>query len=521
MKRPATPRQAALIQQGIALHTAGRFPEAERLYQTVLRENPSHPDALNLMGLLAIEASQNDIALGYLRKAVALEPAIAMYRNNLGNALVVATRPEEALPHLERAVALDPGYADAWCNLAKAWRQLGDAGKAIKYFQQALAAAPGFLRAEAALAEIASEQGRFDEAMTAFAQILKQEPFHADALLGLAQARRFTAGDPDIQRFETALASDTLSVRNRAQIEHAYAKICNDLGRYDDAMAHFTEGKRLRGFGFDMELHGATYAMLAQTFTKPFFAERQGWGVADARPVFVVGMPRSGTTLTEQILAGHPKVAGLGELHDLRRIARELGYGERNPARLAETVSALTKPDVEKLARDYLDVFRRAPASALRIVDKSPHNYELLGLIALFFPNAHVIHCRRDPIDNCVAVYMQNFNESHGYNSDLAVLGRYYTAYRRLMDDWKDRLPLALHDMPYEDTVADVERTARALIDFVGLPWDANCLNFHEVERTVRTPSRWQVRQPIYGTSVGRWRRYEKHLGPLTSALNG
>lgn len=493
--------------------------DAERLYQTVLRENPEHPDALNLMGVLAIEAGRNDVALDYMGKAVKLEPEKAIYRNNFGNALIVATRQEEALPHLRKAVKLDPNYADAWCNLGKAWRMIGDMERAAKYFNQALVAAPGFLRGQAGLAEIDSEMGRFDEASASFQRILQLDPRNVEALCGLALARQFSEGDPLIAVFETVLLDPKMRDDERAPLHHAFGKICNDLGRYDDAIMHYSRGKQLKKLKFHMELHRATYAANKALFTPEFFASRKGFGISDARPVFVIGMPRSGTTLTEQILASHQAVAGLGELPDMRIIARKLDYGSPDPKSFTAKVAALGKKDAAELAREYIKAYARAPEGALRMVDKSPHNFEMLGLITLLFPNAHIIHCRRAALDNCVAVYLQNFNESHGYNGDLATLGAYYRAYLDLMEHWRGALPSPMLESDYEATVANLETSARALVAHLELEWDENCLRFHESGRQVRTPSRWQVRQPIYSSSVDRWKRYEKYLGPLKAAL--
>jgi hypothetical protein len=203
----------------------------------------------------------------------------------------------------------------------------------------------------------------------------------------------------------------------------------------------------------------------------------------------------------------------------MRIIARKLDYGSPDPKSFTAKVAALGKKDAAELAREYIKAYARAPEGALRMVDKSPHNFEMLGLIALLFPNAHIIHCRRAPLDNCVAIYLQNFNESHGYNGDLSTLGAYYRAYHDLMEHWRRALPLHMLESDYEAIVANLENAARALVAHVELEWDENCLNFHESERQVRTPSRWQVRQPIYSSSVDRWKRYEKYLGPLKAAL--
>jgi hypothetical protein len=250
-------------------------------------------------------------------------------------------------------------------------------------------------------------------------------------------------------------------------------------------------------------------------FTPAFFAERRGvFGSPSDVPVFIVGMQRSGTTLTEQIAASHPQVYGAGELEHIRRIAGMIKIG-----RPESTVRQLTSADSLALAGDYLRKVREIGGDALRIVDKMPHNFQYLGLIAILFPKARIIHCTRDPMDNCVSCFTQSFTGHHGYNTDLRQLGLYYREYRRLMDHWRRVLPIPMLEIDYEEMVADQETQSRRLIDFLGLDWDPACLNFHETDRSVQTASRWQVRQPIYKTSVKRWKDYEKHLGPLKKAL--
>lgn len=370
MIRPVTARQTALIAKGIELHNAGRFIEAERAYQTVLRENPEHPDALNLMGVLAVEANQYRIAVDYMGKAVNLAPGKAIYRNNLGNALIISSRAEEAVPHLERAVKIDPAYAEAWANLGKAWRQIGDIEKAGKYLGKALGASPGFLRAQIGLAEIQSQMGQFEEAKAAFSRILMLDPRNVEALCGLAGAHKFTPGEPLIESFEKILADPTLRDDERAPLHHAYGKICNDVRRYDDAFMHFTRGKQLKKLKFHMELHRATYTAARQLFTPAFFSARTHFGLTDERPVFIVGMPRSGTTLTEQILSSHHAVAGLGELPHLRKIVGGLAFGSPDPKAFTQKVAALSAAEVADLAKAYCQAYERAPQGALRMVDK-------------------------------------------------------------------------------------------------------------------------------------------------------
>ena len=230
-------------------------------------------------------------------------------------------------------------------------------------------------------------------------------------------------------------------------------------------------------------------------------------------------MPRSGTTLVEQILASHPAVAGGGELATLMTIASQFNAAGQGGLPYPEGVRAIRVDQAEQMAQRYLDHLDRISKSALRVTDKQPFNFTHLGLAQLLFPAATFIHCQRDPMDTCLSCYFVSFADSFGFASDLGTLGRYYRQYSRLMAHWEDVLPRPVLTVEYEALVTNLESVARGLVAHCGLSWDDRCLRFYETERSVRTPSRWQVRQPIYADSIGRWRRYERHLGPLMAAL--
>jgi hypothetical protein len=234
-----------------------------------------------------------------------------------------------------------------------------------------------------------------------------------------------------------------------------------------------------------------------------------------AGAIFVVGMPRSGTTLTEQILSSHPLIEGAGELPHIQKLQSSIGHASQ----WHTLISGIADSQCKELARRYLAELDRHSRSAARVVDKMPHNFLNLGFIALMFPKARVVHCRRDAIDNCVSIYTHRLNQSHGYSTDLKTLGLYYQEYRRLMDHWQKVVPLKIFDLRYEQMIGEQESTSRRLIDFAGLQWNDACLSFHETERTIRTLSRWQVRQPLYSSSVKRWKKYEEFLGPLIEGL--
>jgi hypothetical protein len=262
--------------------------------------------------------------------------------------------------------------------------------------------------------------------------------------------------------------------------------------------------------------------VVRETFTPEMLARQQAAGLTTEEPVFVVGMPRSGTSLCEQIISSHPDAFGAGELIKLREITAraEVMALSRGGPEYPRALAHLLPHEIRELAEIYLRHIRDAAGEPkLRIVDKMPANFRNIGLMAVMFPRARIVHCRRDPMDNCLSIYFQNFGKGNGFAYDQVDLGNFYNDYRELMKAWHEVKPLRILDLQYEEVVADPERKACELIEFIGLPWDDRCLKFHEKERAVRTASAWQVRQPIYKRSVARWRRYEKHLQPLADTL--
>lgn len=536
-----------------ALRALGRLNDALADYRRAAVLAPARPDILNNLGGCLKEMNLHGEALACYDRLLAMNPAQAEVHSNRGLVLQHLGRFDEALASADRAIALSPRFVDAWRERAAALIALGrlddalaaadtalsfDAAhvaslstrgmvlmemgrpeQATASFQRSLEIDPAYVDARLGLAKLAAEEGRFAEAEVLFEAVRKDDPGNVGSLHGLTGVRKFKAEDPLFAIIAERLRDTGLTPEQREQLHHGLAKISNDVGRFDEAMVHFAQSKACRPSRFDLGRHRAAFACMKQLFTPEFFAERQDFGLADERPVFVVGMPRSGTTLTEQILAAHHQVRGLGELQDLPVISKTLGGGLKNLDQFAEAIMGLDAASSRRLAETYLAAYGTPDPGLLRLVDKRPHNYELLGLIALMFPRAHIIHCRRNAMDNCLSMYMQDFNVNHGYNRDLATLGQYYRTYEELMAHWRAALPLALHECVYEDTVDDLENSARGLVSFLGLDWDPACLSYHSQDRQVRTPSQWQVRQPVYRSSVDAWRRYEGHLGPLKESL--
>jgi Sulfotransferase family len=302
-------------------------------------------------------------------------------------------------------------------------------------------------------------------------------------------------------------------------LNYAAAKTFLDLEDADHAFAHLTAAKSSRRI--DRNREEARLKRLRSLYNPVFLKAREKLGVRDRTPIFIVGMPRSGTSLTEQIISNHPQVFGAGELSYLHQVANQLLYSMPTLDVYAGKVAGLTDRGAHELAGYYLAKVRGLSADAPRITDKMPHNFLHVGLIALLLPEARIIHCRRAPLDTCFSIYTNNFNERHPYAHDLSDLGWYYRQYEGLMAHWRTVVPDLLLDVQYEELVEDLEGQTRRILEFLGLPFDEACLDFQANRRSVATISRVQVRQPLYRTSMERWRPYEKHLGPLVEALGG
>ncbi len=331
-----------------------------------------------------------------------------------------------------------------------------------------------------------------------------------------------------MRHLEALLARNRLSADDKKKLHFTLAKAFEEKADADAAFAHYRRGNELQraafagqSLRFDAEAQDRLVARTEAVFTGQFFAERQSFGIASEAPVFVVGMPRSGTTLVEQIAASHPQVHGAGERWEMDVAAHNLSDTLGAQAPYPENVAELDEATAARLGEAYLGRLREVAGDAERVIDKLPFNYLRLGLIAVLLPRARVIHCRRDVRDTCLSCYFQNFSIPYPWTTDLCEIGRYHRAYERLMAHWRSVLPRAMLEVDYEDLVADQEGQSRRIIDFLGLQWDPRCLDFHRTQRQVSTASAWQVRRPIYATSVGRWRAYERMLEPLEAGLAG
>lgn len=485
----------------------------------LLEAYPKRPDIHNILGIIYIRQKMGKRAVPHLEFAVKAEPRNTHYLNNLGRLYVDLRLIELALPFLHKALAINPNLTSALLALGKYYNSIGKAELALPYFERLRKIMPQENRIKWELADSLDALGRKEEAGKLYGELHKTS---SDAVPALYY---FSRNDPPngnaalLAEIEQLLPHDKLTDEQRSTLHTALGFILEKEENYPLAFSHFDKANRLQPIAFDIEKHRAWVDGVIKLFTADFFRKRRDIGSPSALPVLVVGMPRSGTTLTEQIIASHGQAGGAGELTRIGLFARRLSYFSGDIAKVAASLDALGVKGVREMGDNYVDLLKLHAPTADRVVDKLPHNFRTLGLAVLMCPNARIIHCSRNPVDTCWSCFQNRLKDNHAYSRDLTHLGLYYREYKRLMDHWKAVLPVPIYELNYERLTDDFENEARKVIDFIGLPWDEACLRFHEAGRTVHTFSRQQVRSPIYKSSVERWRHYEKELQPLLSAL--
>ena len=510
---------ARALQIAYQLEERGDEEGARLRYEQVLRADPLQADALNRLGVMAGRKKEYAQSAKYFAEAVKAEPKNAPLRGNLGVAYLRANDLSNALIHLRKALALDKRSTIALYNLADCYSQLEKPQEALEHVDRLLKQVPDHKRGQLLRARIVASLGRMDEAEEIYRGLIARGEKLPGAYRGLSSIRKYKEEPPELAEVETLLERDDLERGDYSALHFAAGKFADDCGQHDRAFLHYIAGKELYEEKFDIIAYTELVHGLMELVTPDFFAERADFGNSSKRPVLVYGMPRSGTTLTEQIIGSHPLARPAGELTYFNMSMREYGFSRQRPDKFLRTIASMTQKEAEKIAEGYLAVLRKQSRTAERVVDKMPHNFEQVWLIALLFPNASFIHSRRDPMDNCISCFTNPLNEAHNYTGTLQTLGRYYRLYDELTRHWYDNVPVDIMRSQYEDMTADQEAHSRRLIAQTGLEWDDACLRYYESDASVRTLSRWQVRQPVYKSSVARWKKYDAHLDPLKEAL--
>lgn len=507
---------------GAVLVESDRADEAAPLLERGLVMAPTSAELLSNLGLAYLKQDKLEQAKIQFNSALAHKPNYATALTGLAAVLNETDELNEAEALLKRALVIDPEKLDAYCQLGIVQMQQGKSLEAKQMFEKALEVDPKSTDALAGLGNLCLEFGKADEAEALLKKAIVIDPDNVDARFHLSQVKKVKPKDENLSALEAfILKGDKLSDAKKISLYYALGKSYDDIESYDKAFENFTKGAQLKRakLHYDADADEQFVKNIIATVDSSLFNKLKGNGNPSHLPIFVLGMPRSGTTLTEQIIASHPEVFGAGELPDLAEVIQTPGADEKYEP-YPQSVLESTPEKLTAWGAKYCERLQSYAPSASRITDKMPSNYLLMGLIPLILPNAKIIHVKRNPVDTCLSCFTRLFNRHQEMSYDLAELGRSYVNYALLMDHWKRILPKeSFLEVQYEDLVSDIETQARRLIKYCDLPWDDKCLSFYQTKRNIRTASVTQVRQPIYATSVERWRHYEKHLMPLLSEL--
>jgi len=508
---------------GTCLRELKRPDEAEAAYRKALELNPNNPETLDNLALAVKDLDRLDEAADLMRRALAVEQRSDKLYAHYGLILLDQNKHEDAAAATERALALNPDNHDAVNQMGRIAFERGNANAALGYYRRALALMPDMADAFNNIGNALKELGRLDDAQQAYLESIRLDPTVTAAYVNFADTLTFTPGNTHLATMEALAAQPhEMSKRDRIQLDFALGKAYADLKDYSRSFQHLIAGNTAKRatIAYDENATFDLFDRIEKTFTRDLIERKFGGGDPSSVSIFVLGMPRSGTTLIEQIIASHPSAHGAGELRILNDVALSVHGPNSTALPYPEFVPLVDAAALRQIGARYVSLLRQLAPDDERVTDKMPSNYYFVGLIHLALPNAKIIHSMRDPVDTCISCFSKLFSAEQNHTYDLGEIGRYYRHYQQLMAHWQNVLPTGrILDVRYEDIVADLEGQARRIIEYCGLPWDESCLAFHKTERPIRTASATQVRRPIYKSAVGRWRAYQDQINPLLEAL--
>ena len=483
-------------------------------------KHPDHPIANYGMALAIYNAGQKSAALPYAEAAIKKAPDNALYHLFLGKLYVDLEMLEFAPAVLEKAAALDKTMFQAPWIMAEYYFGLSQGDKALQYYEKALELVPkdavNWLKL--GYAHCIATQGRVDEAEAVYAELINDPMFRRSALISYALLRKHDEKSEIAAQIRSELAASGLTNQGRSELLLTLGRLYENGAKYDEAFQNFRDSRVLLAKKHNIREFRSEVDDKIKVITPDVAEKVREFGDPSTKPVFVVGMPRSGTTLTEQIIAAHSQATGVGEVKRTHLVARKLA-GEKGMAGILAKMEEMGPLRWKTVSQQYLNLLDALAPNARHAVDKMPHNFRDIGFIHLCFPNAKIIHCRRNPLDSFISAFQNSMNNFHSYAYDQTDYGEYYLEYRRLMNHWKSIFPESIYESDYEALTQNPEVEVRKILNFLDLPWEEACLKFNEREATVKTFSRMQVRNPINRGSIARWRNYEKHLSPVIAIL--
>ena len=509
------------IAKAAELEKEEKFAGAEELYRRILTRHPNNVSAMRLWARLGVKQKQYPAAEVLLQQAVKVVPGFSRAWADLCEVQIEQEKYKDAVESAKWHLKLEPRFPDAHFLLGSALAHAGRHQEAIESYDNGLEIAPDKVRALCAKGNAKRTIGDQDGAIAAFRSSIKANPLFAEAYWNLSNLKTFRFEDSEVDDMLALVDDERILPEGHVQLNNALGLEFDGRKEYDRGFAFIDRGNKLRREQefYDRVEHEQTIDSTIEAFTQQFLEDHAGHGDAELAPIFIVGLPRSGSTLLEQILSSHSEVDGTFELHDLALVIRHNPKLSGPGAKYPKSIAKIDDYEFRSLGNEYIERTRRYRGGRPFFTDKNPNNYVHVGLLHLILPNAKIINAKRHPLDSCFGSYKQLFATGQPFSYDLVELGEHYLQYQRLMDHWHQVLPGKVLDVQYEDVVADLEGQVRRILQYCDLEWEESCLHFHETSRPVKSASSEQVRLPIYSSAVNSWRNYEVHLGALIEVL--
>ena len=516
------------IAKAVELESQEKFAEAEKLYRQILTRHPDNVSAMRAWAKLGIRQELYPDAEVLLQQAVKVTPGFNRAWSDLCGAQMEQRKFDDVIESAKKLIKLQPHSPEGHMWLATAAASAGHQQDAIESFDKVLDISADHVGALCGKGNASRTIGDQDGAIAAFRASIETNPLHAEAYWSLANMKTFRFGDQEVDDMLALLDDERISLEGRVQLNNALGLEFDGRKEYDRSFEFIDRGNKLRREQefYDRIEFEEKIDMTIEAFSQQFLEDNAGHGDPEPAPIFIVGLPRSGSTLLEQILSSHSMVDGTHELADLGAVIRSdpklsspRKYHPDENRRYPITIATLDANEFKRLGSKYIERTRRHRGDRPFFTDKNPNNFEHVGFLQMILPNAKIINARRHPLDSCYGSYKQLFAKGQPFTYDLVEIGEYYLQYQRIMDHWHDVLPGKVLDVQYEDVVADLEGQVSRILEYCELEWQASCLKFHETSRAVKTASSEQVRRPIYLSSVNAWRHYEPHLGSLIEVL--
>jgi len=509
------------IAKAAELEEQEKYEEAEKLYREILTRHPDNVSAMRLWAGLGSEQKRYAGAEVLLRQAVKVAPGFSRAWSDLCGVQLEQEKYDDVIKSAKKLIKLKPRSANGHMWLAAATAASGNHVDAVESYDKVLEIAPNHVGAMCGKGNACRTLGDQDGAIAAYRSGIKTNPLHAEAYWSLANLKTFRFEDQEVDDMLALVGDERIPSEGQVQLNNALGLEFEGRKEYDRAFEFIDRGNVLRREreSYERVETEERTGLSIKAFTPRFLDDNAGHGDPDPAPIFIVGLPRSGSTLLEQILSSHSKVDGTHELPDIGKTIRFDRNLTAPTARYPTSVANIDADGFKRLGSEYIERTRRHRGERPFFTDKNPNNFVHVGLLHLILPHARIINARRHPLDSCFGSYKQLFAQGQPFTYDLVELGEYYLQYQRLMDHWHEVLPGKVLDVQYEEVVADLEGQVRRILEYCGLDWEESCLRFHETSRSVKSASSEQVRRPIYSSAVNTWRRYEPHLGALIETL--